>query len=60
MLKAENAMREALASESLADISGRLQRKAPAAYGIDTKAWFDRRITQRRLGSSAQAKDRAT
>ena len=60
MLKAENAMREALASESLADIAGRLERKAPPAFGMDTKAWFDRRIVQRRSGSSAQAKDRTT
>lgn len=57
MLKAENAMREALASESLADIAGRLQRKAPPAFGMDTRTWFDRRIARRRPGRPAQGKD---
>jgi len=56
MLKAEKAMREALASESLADIGGRLERKAPATFGADTKAWFDRRIAERRSGRPAQVK----
>lgn len=57
MLKAEKAMRDALASETLADIGGRVERKAPATFGADTKAWFDRRIAQRRSGRPAQAKD---
>jgi len=57
MLKAERAMREVLANETLADIGGRLERKAPAAFGADTRAWFDRRIAGRRSGGSAQAKD---
>jgi len=60
MLKAENAMREALASESLADIAGRIERKAPPTFGMDTRSWFDRRIVQRRSGSLARAKDRTT
>jgi hypothetical protein len=50
-------MREVLASETLADIGGRLERKAPAAFGADTRAWFDRRIAGRRSGGLAQAKD---
>jgi len=57
MLKAEKAMREALASETLADIGGRLERKAPATFGADTKSWFDRRIAERRSGGPAQVKD---
>jgi len=57
MLKAEKAMRDALASETLAGIGERLERKAPAAFGTDTNAWFDRRIAERRSGRSAQAKD---
>lgn len=57
MLKAEKAMRDALASETLADIGGRLERKAPAGFGADTKAWFDRRIAERRSGSQAHRKD---
>lgn len=57
MLKAEKAMRDALASETLADIGGRLERKAPAGFGADTKEWFDRRIAKRRSGRPAQVKD---
>jgi Rrf2 family protein len=57
MLKAEKAMREALASETLADIGGRVERKAPKSFGADTKAWFDRRIAERQSGRSTQAKD---
>jgi len=57
MLKAENAMREALASESLADIAGRLRRKAPPAFDMDTRTWFDRRIARRRSASPVQGKD---
>lgn len=57
MLKAERAMRDALASETLADIGGRLERKAPATFGADTRAWFDQRMTERRSGRLAQTKD---
>ena len=57
MLRAEKAMRDVLAGETLADIDGRLERKAPAAFGADTKAWFDRRIAERRSGGPAQTKD---
>lgn len=56
MLKAEKAMRDALASETLADIGGRLDRKAPPDFGEETRIWFDRRIAARRV-RSAQAKD---
>ena len=57
MLKAEKAMRDTLASETLADIGGRLERKAPAEFGGDTKAWFDARLARRRSRPS-QAEDR--
>lgn len=56
MLKAEKAMRDALASETLADIGGRLERKAPADFGEETRTWFDRRIAMRRA-RPARAKD---
>lgn len=48
MLKAEKAMRDALASETLADIAGQVERKAPADFGAETKIWFDQRIAARR------------
>ena len=57
MLRAEKAMREALAQETLADIGRRLHRKAPVAFEADTRAWFDRRIAGRRSGRPAQRKD---
>jgi Rrf2 family protein len=57
MLKAEKAMREVLAGETLADIGGRLGRKAPPSFGADTRTWFDRRIAGRRSGGSAQTRD---
>jgi len=60
MLKAEKAMRGALASETLADIAGQLERKAPAEFGADTKTWFDQRIAARRPRRSNPSKALAT
>lgn len=57
MLQAEKAMRQALGNETLAGIGQRLERKAPAAFGADTKLWFDRQLAERRVGKPAQAKD---
>jgi Rrf2 family protein len=57
MLKAEKAMRDALASETLANIGGRLDRKAPADFGEESRIWFDRRIAARGA-RPAQAKDK--
>lgn len=54
MLKAEKAMRDVLAGETLADIDGRLERKAPAGFGAEAQAWFDRRIAERRSRRRAQ------
>ncbi|WP_339691774.1 Rrf2 family transcriptional regulator [uncultured Parasphingorhabdus sp.] len=51
MLKAEKAMRDTLASETLADIGGRVERKAPIGFGNETKTWFSRRIAERRTGN---------
>lgn len=57
MLKAEKAMREVLASETLGDIGNRVERKASAGFGADTAAWFNRRIAERRSRKPAQEKD---
>lgn len=43
MLKAEKAMRDTLAVESLADIAGRFGRKAPPAFEGDVQAWLAHR-----------------
>ncbi len=60
MLKAEKAMRDTLANETLADIAGRLDRKAPAAFAADTKAWFDQRSAARLSRRSAPSKGLTT
>lgn len=56
MLKAEKAMRDALASETLADIAGRLKVKAPPEFGAETKTWFDQRIAARHTRRPPQPK----
>lgn len=43
MLKAEKAMRDTLAAESLADIAQRFGRKAPASFEGDVHAWLEQR-----------------
>lgn len=48
MLKAEKAMRDALGEETLADIAARLGAKAPASFGAEAGAWFDRRAAGKR------------
>lgn len=48
MLKAEKAMRDALASETLADIGARVDRKTPPTFGEESRDWFEQRIAARR------------
>ncbi|MCC7120773.1 MAG: Rrf2 family transcriptional regulator [Gammaproteobacteria bacterium] len=43
MLKAEAAMRETLATQSLADIADTVARKAPAGFAVEVRAWCDER-----------------
>lgn len=47
MLRAEKAMREALASQSLADIGKAVGKKAPPAFGDDIQDWIDQRTNSR-------------
>lgn len=47
MLRAEKAMREALASQSLADVAAAYQRKAPAAFSEEVRDWVDNRFQSR-------------
>ncbi|MEN3975723.1 Rrf2 family transcriptional regulator [Emcibacter sp. SYSU 3D8] len=47
MLRAEKAMRDALASQSLADIASAVGRKAPPAFAQDVQGWIDRRTDSR-------------
>jgi hypothetical protein len=40
MLRAEKAMRQELARESLATIARALDRKAPSKFSSEVQAWF--------------------
>ena len=48
MLRAEKAMRESLASQSLADLGHAVARKAPADFGGEVQAWLGNRVRGRR------------
>ncbi len=56
MLQAENAMREALAAQSLDDVAARFGRKAPASFLTEVEEWFDERQSARtaRIGRSTR------
>jgi len=47
MLRAEKAMRETLASQSLADIAAAVGSKAPAVFADDVRDWIDQRTGSR-------------
>ncbi len=47
MLRAEKAMREALASQSLASISRAVGRKAPADFSDEARNWLESRVVAR-------------
>ena len=47
MLNAEQAMRESLAATTLADIARTVERKAPAAFDGDVRAWLGARNAAR-------------
>ncbi|MDL2398796.1 RrF2 family transcriptional regulator [Rhizobium mayense] len=47
MLRAEKAMRDSLASQTLADVAGVLDRKAPADFSNDVRDWLDGRVKSR-------------
>lgn len=63
MLRAEKSMREALESQSLADVAQTFGRKAPAEFWTEFQSWLDRddkprghkpRSTQRHKGRRAR------
>ncbi|MGE0485675.1 MAG: Rrf2 family transcriptional regulator [Gammaproteobacteria bacterium] len=54
MLEAERAMRDALAAHSLADVAGRVARKAPASFEAEVRTWFDRRHAARPRGARSR------
>ncbi|MEQ8230293.1 MAG: Rrf2 family transcriptional regulator [Gammaproteobacteria bacterium] len=50
MLRAERAMRDALAAETLADVARALERKAPDEFGSEVTSWLRERSTARHRG----------
>jgi hypothetical protein len=47
MLRAEKAMREALAGQSLADVAETFGRKAPPEFWGSFQQWVDRKVETR-------------
>jgi Rrf2 family protein len=47
MLRAEKAMRDSLASQTLADIAGDFGRKAPPEFSEDVRQWLDLKVKRR-------------
>ena len=54
MQTAQKRMQEALASQSLADIAGRVAGKASMKHSAEVVQWFDQRATARRGASKKQ------
>jgi len=55
MLRAEKSMREALASQSLADVAEAVGRKAPPEFWNTFQAWVDKKA-EARIGKPARAR----
>jgi Rrf2 family protein len=55
MQNAEKRMREALASQSLADLAARTSAKAPRTYGPQIVKWLEGRATHRRRERGASS-----
>ena len=53
MLRAEKAMRDSLASQTLADIASVLDRKAPPEFSEDVRRWLADRANSRARGPAA-------
>jgi len=47
ILRAEKAMREALAERSLADVGRAVERKAPPEFASEVRSWIDDRVSRR-------------
>lgn len=57
MLQAEKAMRDSLASQTLADVAATFGRKAPDAFLKDVRAWVDDHAADRTGRRDKPAKD---
>ncbi|MBQ0822618.1 Rrf2 family transcriptional regulator [Microvirga sp. HBU67558] len=57
MLQAEKAMRDTLASQSLADVHAALGRKAPSGFLGQVQDWMSDRLEARRPGRTPRSKE---
>lgn len=54
MTQAEQALRDALASKTVADLAGELAEKAPRSFTTDSAAWFHDRRTRRTVRTAGR------
>ena len=54
MLRAEKAMRESLAQETLANIAAVVERKAPKSFPIEVRGWLNERTKGRAFHRSTK------
>lgn len=59
MLRAEKAMRDSLAAESLAQIAATVGRKAPADFTREVRTWLDGKAAGRAPGRAPRRRDTA-
>lgn len=57
MLQAEQSMRDALASQSLASVHAKFNRKAPPSYAGEVQQWIAERLNARRPGRTARSSE---
>ncbi|WP_068079744.1 RrF2 family transcriptional regulator [Novosphingobium rosa] len=57
MLQAEKAMRDTLASQTLASVGERFMRKAPPAFADDVNGWISDRVSGRATRGGRPARD---
>lgn len=56
MLRAEAAMRDSLAQETLASLAAKVTRKAPRAFAVEVLDWLDGRAKGRAAGRSPNSR----
>ncbi|NBC35116.1 Rrf2 family transcriptional regulator [Novosphingobium sp. FSY-8] len=57
MMQAEQAMRAALAAQTLADVGARFHQKAPAAFLAEANDWIGQRLADRTLRTGRRSRD---
>jgi len=60
MLRAEQAMRDSLAAESLASIAATVGRKAPTEFTAEVRTWLNGKVAGRTVSRAARRRDPST